>query len=350
VNVETKHLNLWFQVPNVPNLSATIGAQGFQFLDTRPGNFFGDDAWGIKLNWKMDPVDLEVYTFKISENTFPNADDIDAYAARIGINAVPGVRLTVEGLVVNEQNRAGASFGDNFWVGATAGATIGNVSIDGTFLYGQRTLNCAAPPQPGCDGNNMAEEAGYGVIATALIPAGPVTVGVQGWYMSGDDTQGPAGFRNTGNPVVDKSAARQLPGTQNGRLTKDSDKLPMVADEDSWVGLPYVAGWLFGSGTLIGGPGGGANYTGSVGDMTGTYGIGAQVTFAVTPAVSVGGGVAYVGATDAAGPYGDAVVEVDAGATYQVNANLSFQLQGGLLFPDSGDMAYALGWRGRFAF
>ena len=84
VNVETKHLNLWFEVPGVQNLTATIGAQAFSFLDTTPGAFFGDDAWGIKVNWKMDPVDVEVYTFKISEATFPNADDIDAYALRVG--------------------------------------------------------------------------------------------------------------------------------------------------------------------------------------------------------------------------------------------------------------------------
>ena len=33
-----------------------------------------------KSNWKMDPVDVEVYTFKISEGAFNSADDIDAYA------------------------------------------------------------------------------------------------------------------------------------------------------------------------------------------------------------------------------------------------------------------------------
>jgi hypothetical protein len=346
VNVETKHLNLWFEVPGVPNLTATIGAQAFAILDTAPGSFFADDAWGIKVNWKMDPVDVEVYTFKITENTFPNADDIDAYAARVGINVIKDLRLTVEGMVINELNRAAQSFGDNYWVGVTAAAKIGDISVDGTFVYGQRTLTCAPKPN-GCDANNFAEEKGWGAIVTASLPVGPLNVGVQGWYMSGDDTQGPAGFVPGVTPLT---AGGQQPGTQNGRLTKKSDKLPMIADEDSWVGLTYIGGWLFGSGTNIGGPTAGANYTGSVADMTGTYGIGAQVTYALTPDFTVGGGVAYVGATDAAGPYGDNVIEVDGGASYRVNANLSFQLHVGVLFPDKEDLAWAAGWRARYAF
>lgn len=339
VNVETKHLNLWFEVPGMPGLTATIGAQGFSILDTTPGSFFADDAWGIKINWKMDPVDVEVYTFKISERTFPNADDIDAYAARVGISVPGGVRVTVEGMVINEMSRAGHSFGDTFWVGVTAAAKVGDINLDGTFVYGQRQLTCAAKPNA-CDANNNAEESGWGAIATAAIPVGPINVGLQGWYTSGDSVQGPGGAPPGGAQA----------GTQNGRLTGDSDKLPMVADEDSWVGLTYVAGWLFGSGTGIGGPGGGSNYSTYVGDMTGTYGFGGQVTYALTPNFTVGGGVAYVGATDAAALYGDNIFEVDGGANYRVNANLSFQVHGAVLFPDKGDMGYGAGWRALYRF
>ena len=338
VNVETKHLNLWFEVPGVSNLTATIGAQGFSFLDTTPGSFFADDAWGIKVNWKMDPVDVEVYTFKIAEQTFPNADDVDAYAARVGVNIIKDLRVTGEVLVINELGRAGSNLGDDIWFGLTAAAKFGDVSVDGQFVYGQRTLTCAPKPNA-CDANNNADETGWGVIPTAAIPIGPINVGVQGWYTSGDGTQGPAG--------TPPGAAY---ATSQGRLTGDSDKLPMVANEDSWVGLTYVAGWLFGTGTGIGGPGGGSNYSTYCCDMTGTYGLGGQVTYAVTPDFVVGGGVAYVGATDAPGLCGDNLIEVDAGLTYRVNANLSFQVHGGVLFPDEGDMAYAAGWRARYSF
>ena len=180
VNVETKHLNLWFEVPGVENLSATIGAQGFSFLDTTPGSFFGDDAWGIKVNWKMDPVDVEVYTFKISENSFPNADDIDAYAARVGVNIIKDLRVTGEVLLINEQNRPGANLGDDIWFGLTASAKFGDVSVDGQFVYGQRTVTCVRPRPTNCDNNNNADEKGWGIIATAAIPIGPINVGSAG--------------------------------------------------------------------------------------------------------------------------------------------------------------------------
>lgn len=352
VNVETKHLNLWFEVPGVPGLTATIGAMAFSFLDTAPGSFFGDDGWGIKVNWKMDPVDVELYTIKISEGAFQNADDIDAYAVRVGVNVIKDLRLTGEVFLVNDNTIAGASVGDDIWFGLTAAAKFGDISTDAAFVWGQRKLRCSAKPNS-CDGNNTADEKGWGVIATAAIPVGPINVGVQGWYFSGDGTQGPGGFIPTsknGCTATPRTAGAVQAGTQDGRLCGKSDKTPMIADEDSYVGLEYVASFLFGSGTTLGGPGGGSNYTGSVGDMTGTYGIGAQAIYALTPDFDIGGGVAYIGATDADGPYGSNVIEVDFGARYRVNANLSFQAVGGVLFPDKGDTAWAAGWRARYTF
>jgi outer membrane receptor for monomeric catechols len=74
------------------------------------------------------------------------------------------------------------------------------------------------------------------------------------------------------------------------------------------------------------------------------------VTYALTPAVSIGGGAAYVMATDAAGPYGDALFEIDAGATYRFNPNLVFNLFGGIMLPDEGDMAWAMTFRTQYSF
>ena len=42
-----------------------------------------------------------------------------------------------------------------------------------------------------------------------------------------------------------------------------------------------------------------------------------------------------------AGPYGDALFEIDAGATYRFNPNLVFNLFGGFMIPDEGDEAWA---------
>jgi predicted porin len=85
-------------------------------------------------------------------------------------------------------------------------------------------------------------------------------------------------------------------------------------------------------------------------DPSGTSGAGASVSYAVTPAFSVGGGVAYVFATDAAGPYGDSLFEIDGGATYRFNPNLVFNLFGGFLIPDSGDEAWAISFRTQYSF
>jgi hypothetical protein len=64
----------------------------------------------------------------------------------------------------------------------------------------------------------------------------------------------------------------------------------------------------------------------------------------------LGGGVAYVGATDADGPYGTWAFEVDAGATYRFNPNLSFRLFGGFIEPDQGDLAWAVAFRTQYSF
>ena len=85
-------------------------------------------------------------------------------------------------------------------------------------------------------------------------------------------------------------------------------------------------------------------------DPTGTWGLGASATYALTPALSLGGGAAYVIATDADGPYGGSLFEIDAGATYRFNPNLVFNLFGGIMLPDSGDTAWAVTFRTQYSF
>jgi hypothetical protein len=55
-------------------------------------------------------------------------------------------------------------------------------------------------------------------------------------------------------------------------------------------------------------------------------------------------------ATDAEGPYGDALFEIDAGATYRFNPNLVFNLFGGVMIPDEDDLAWALTFRTQYSF
>ena len=132
---------------------------------------------------------------------------------------------------------------------------------------------------------------------SAQVPVGPVNVFAVGWYTSGDSQVGPAGcaFARVGA----RSCWLRRAG-HRARLTKDSDKLPIPESGAGWFGGggPYIAEWLFGHSSI------GAPSVGQVqyADPTGTYGLGGSATYALTPALSFGGGVAFVGATDADGP------------------------------------------------
>jgi hypothetical protein len=339
VNVETKHAYIWLDTAQwVPGSSITLGIQNIVFMTGPLGGWFDDDGAAIKVNLKFDPVDVEVYTAKLGEGVNANADDTDMYVARVGVNATKDIRLTVEGMLVDEKSLAGANLGDTFWVGATVGATLGTVKLDGAVVYGQRQIGRAATAGPG----NPFEESGFGAFVSAQIPVGPLNIFAVGWYTTGDDTVGPAGCVGAGTNAgcLAQGSARTL--------TKDSDKLPIPESGAGWFGGggPFIAEWILGN-SSIGAPSiGQVNYA----DPTGTFGIGGSATYALTPALSVGGGVAYVGATDQAGPYGDFVIEVDGGATYRFNPNLVFNLFGGVMFPDQDDLAWAVTFRTQYSF
>jgi hypothetical protein len=351
VNVETKNAYLWFDTGQwLPGSSATIGIQNAAFMTGPIGGVFDDDVAAIKLNMKFDPVDVEVWTGKFGEGAQANADDTDAYVARVGVNLSKDLRVTVEGMLVDEKSLAGFNLGDSFWVGATVGAKVGDVQLDGAVVYGQRAFSRAIAAGPG----NPFEESGFGAFVTARVPIGPLSLFAIGWYTTGDDTVGPAGCG------INAATGAPQPGTNAGcggsggtgvaarRLPGDSDKLPVPNSTGMWFGGggPYIAEWLFGN-SSIGTPGiGQVQYA----DPTGTWGFGASVSYALTPAFSVGGGAAYVGATDQQGPYGDALFEIDAGATYRFNPNLVFNLFGGFLIPDAGDEAWAVAFRTQYSF
>ncbi len=351
VNVETKNIYLWFDTGEwAPGTSVLLGIHNIVFLNSPWGAFLDDDAAGIQLNWKGDPVDVQFWTAKVSEgNTAPcgvlnlptnnhcagNADDIDMYALRVGVNVTKDLRFTLEGLVVNNNALAGHDFGDTFWVGGTVAAKVATINLDGGFVYGQRKLPNATP------GGSLLEESGYGFYAIARAPVGPVNVNAIGWYTSGDSTRGPCGQNPKGTP--------NQACNSNGPLTKKSDKLPVPATGDSWDagGMPFIGEFIGGLST-IGNPAVGQDL---YNDVTGTYGFGASAQFALTPAITIGGGGAFVLASDADSPkWGSNVFEIDGGIIYKFNANLTITGIAGYLIPDSGDNAWALAFRTQFAF
>jgi hypothetical protein len=343
VNVETKRLYLQFDVPYVPGAMITTGIQGVGFLEDSWGPVFGDDAAAIKVNWKVDPIDVEFYTVKLEENSrVKNGDDNDMYVVRIGLNLTKDTRVTVEGMIVDQNcfstvagacgTPADTSFGDNFWVGATARTMIGTVALDGAVVYGQRHL-CAAVPNPAAPGTicsptgNTFEESGWGLNAAARVPFGPLNTTWAGFYTSGDDTRAPG-------------------VASNGTLTKKSDKFPVPVKGDSWLGPQYIAESITGVGTLAAF----GNGSPSDEDPSGLWGVGGAVIYSLTPSFSLGGGVTYVGTSDAAAAFGDNAVEIDGGAEWQVNPNINLRGLATYVIPDKGDDAWSLGTRLVFSF
>jgi hypothetical protein len=351
VNVETKHAYIWVDTGQwVPGSAITLGIQSISFLAGPLGPYFDDDGAAIKVNMKFDPVDVEAYTAKHGEGNNSNADDTDLYVGRVGVNFTKDIRATVEGMLVNEQSRPGFNLGDTFFVGATVGAKLGTIQLDGAVVYGMRAFapsasSIAAGHNPG----DPFSEEGVGGFVTAQVPIGPVNVFVVGWYTTGDSDVGPAGCGISGTGVVTPRSNVGCGAQGTARvLNKDSDKLPIPESGAGWFGGggPYIAEWLFGN-QLIGGPSiGQVHYA----DPTGTYGVGGSATYALTPAFSIGGGAAYVGATDQSGPYGDWLIEVDGGVVYRFNPNLVFTLFAGGLFPDQGDTAWAATFRTQYSF
>ena len=123
--------------------------------------------------------------------------------------------------------------------------------------------------------------------------------------------------------------------------------LPTPDDEGSWYNRPLIAEIFYGMQTIGGPPEGtSANYA----QMQGTAGIGASATIAITPALTLGGGVAYVGASDKSGLFGSGLFEIDGGLFYQMYSNVSLQGVAGVLFPETGDTAWGAALRTRFAF
>lgn len=346
VNVETKNLFVQFDVPFLPGTAnLLLGIHNILLLTSPIGAFLDDDAAGIQFNWKLDPVDLQIWYAKADENARADADDNDLWAARLGVAVTKDLRVTVEGLVMNQQcfarradgKCAQADFAETFWVGGTASARVGRVQLDGTVVYGQRQLFSAARQA-------NVEEAGWGAQVTARVPFGPLTTWWNGWYTTGDDNRIPgsraSAFRDRG-PGQDFSTV-----SNTTRLNGDSDKLPVPIALVSWLGAPFQAELMLGART-VGVPAVGSPlYL----DPTGTWSVGVSGIYALTPALSVGAGYAFLAATEDNGIFGDHVHEFDAGLTYTYNANLSFQGIAGYVIPEKGDDAWGVWFRTRFVF
>lgn len=333
VNVETKNLYLQFEVPRLPHTTLLVGLAQLAFVNVPFfQGFLDDDAAQLRLSWRGTPVGLDLVAAKLSEGDVASADDVDLYLARLLLDLTKDLRFTVEGMIVDQRNLAGASLGDTYWVGVTGVGMVGPARLSGAFVYGQReqpaanAATCGGPTRP-------CRERGFGLVGSALIPVSAVDVVVAGWLTSGDATRGPAG----GSRAI---------------LSQNSDRLPIPARAQSWYNPPFIAEWV-GSTGLFGAPVIGQTL---LQDLSGTHGGGVSAQYGLAKDLTLGLGVAYVGATDAPqvvgtrGGWGDWVFEVDAGLIYRFNPNLAITGLLGYLVPERNDPAWAAGFRTQFAF
>ncbi len=401
VNMQQRQIYIAFDPQIIPNSQVVLGIQYLQFLDGPANEFYANNNGGIRFDTKLGPVDFQVWYAKLSENDVFSADDNEFYAGRVGVSVTPDIRVTVEGLVGNWQcfNRrplqtggsaanttlgnkgtcVSADFAEPFWVGSTVNAKIAGITLYGSAVYGERPLyscpNAAAPlgstgPNGGCPDKKIKEK-GYGFQVSVVAPIGPLSVTGHAWYARGDKARiegnGPA---ITGTPCVKRNpvnkkvvvAAGGSSATDFGedcsgeanttKLTTNSDKLPVPGPGSSWGSVPYIADFLTGNNT-VGGPTGLSQPFNA--DLSGTWGVGGAVSYALTPAFNLNGGVAYLAPTETSNKFtgsgtnsffGDSVVEIDVGPRWTINTNLSMQGVFGYMIPDKGDNA----WGGIYRF
>ena len=335
VNVETKNIYLWLDTGDWAAGTSTSSVSAYMvFMNGPLGAFADDDAAGIILNWKGEMVDVQAWTAKLGEGNTANADDTDAYALRVGVNVTKEIRVTLEGLYPERAVHA--------WPGLRRHLLdrchrVGPRSAMSSSMARSSTASGRISPRRVQAADQRAKRAGFGAFVLARIPIGPLTVNALGWYTEGDQNRPPGG-------------GAQGAGSNTVRLTADSDKLPMPWQGGGWFngGGAYMGEWMLGLST-IGNPGPGGVAGQTFGDPTGTYGVGSSVIYALTPALSIGGGGAYIGASDQGGIWGDYVIELDAGLTYRFNPNVTFNLFAGYMFPDSGDDAWGAAFRTVFS-
>jgi hypothetical protein len=246
--------------------------------------------------------------------------------------------LANQGSCVNED------FANTFWVGGTANAKIAGMTLYGVVVYGQRGIWSSAL-------NQVFKERGFGLMADAVVPIGPLSVTAHGWYTSGDKDRfiGGAGGGSCATPRGAPTGDCHGVGNTT-KINRNSDKLPVPESGSSWLSVAYIADFLTGNAT-VGGPTGLGQPLNA--DISGTWGIGAAASYALTPAFNINLGAAFVAPSENKNRlggqnaiFGDHAIEIDAGPRWTINANLSMQAVVGYIIPDTGDDS----WGGIYRF
>jgi hypothetical protein len=119
-NVLTNQLFVEFNVPTVP-VAAKVGLQNFTVGHSV---ILDDEAGGVNFNVAVDPIDVNLFTFKRDERDFDEYDDTDYYGATINVALGDTGSVGVFGIWGHANGDQGASelFDSEYDVDGTSGS------------------------------------------------------------------------------------------------------------------------------------------------------------------------------------------------------------------------------------
>ena len=330
VQTETKQINVWFKIPDT-SVEATVGLQTIR--DDYSGVFSAaNDASGVTITGKYEPVKYKVAWAKAYENVREHADDGDLY--QLEVDWGPG-------------KDSNLSFNFYFWKDSTAKGTprlglgsggtefpiddykmdIYMPGISGTMKAGPVKLSGWAFYQFGTfkaipAGTSDVDINGFAIDARGDMKLGPGKFFIEGLYISGDSDANDDKYKSIVTLGDYQQAAS--PGGYSGYT-----KTHMVMMLSTW-NMASVSQCLIGCS--------GGEYGDSLAHGgRGIWHIAAGYSQKFTDALSGEANIGYLSATKvydfdkAGGRDKDMGTEINATVTYAVYKNLKLSLTGAYL-------------------
>ncbi len=185
-NIETKNLYAAVKIPDTP-LALKVGLMGY--MDSQDGILFAADMAGVRLDAKLDMVDLTFGWHKWKEGAYDKEDDIDLWSVKAHMKMGDAGKVTGTYYYLNVQEPA--NFGTNVLVPAPKGdyhyISVGGtyklpvVALSGWFLYNTGTADNAA------DNGDDVDVNGWGATVRGDFTVQNVKAYARLMYFSGDD-------------------------------------------------------------------------------------------------------------------------------------------------------------------
>ncbi len=159
VNLETKNLYAAVKIPDTP-LALKVGLMGY--MDSQDGILFAADMAGVRLDAKLDMVDLTFGWHKWKEGDYTKEDDVDMWSVKAHMKLGDAGKVTGTYYYVNvQQTTSGAPVvttpkGDYHYISVGGTYKLPVVALQGWFLYNTGTADNAADNGDDVDVNGWA--------------------------------------------------------------------------------------------------------------------------------------------------------------------------------------------------